>query len=137
VAAGDPEDPGDSEKGVASSAGEASGRDGAEDGAEGAGAPVSTEAADAVLALAAAVEAKAEHPIGRAIVAEAKARGLRRERAKGFRALAGRGASATVGEREVAVVSARVVNERGLRLPPRLVHAARDAAALGKTVVYL
>jgi Cu2+-exporting ATPase len=94
-------------------------------------------AEDEVLALAAAVEAKAEHPIGRAIVAEAKARGLRRERAKAFRALAGRGASATVGERELTVASARVVNERGLQLPARLVHAAREAASVGKTVVYL
>jgi Cu2+-exporting ATPase len=90
-----------------------------------------------VLALAAAVEAKAEHPIGRAIVAEAAARGLKRERSSKFAALAGRGATATVGGRTATVASRRLVNERGLLLTPSLVHASLDAAGAGRTVVHV
>src|SRR5690606_38272407 len=50
---------------------------------------------------------------------------------------AGRGASATVDGRELAVASARVVTERGIKLEPELVRASRDAAAAGSTVVHL
>ena len=92
---------------------------------------------DRLIALAAAVEAKAEHPIGRAIVAEAKSRGLKVERATKFEALAGRGARATVAGRALTVASRRVVNERGLLLPAPLVHSSREAAEAGKTIVYL
>ena len=95
------------------------------------------EDVDRLIALAAAVEAKAEHPIGRAIVAEAKARGLKVERATKFEALAGRGAQATVSGRTLTVASRRVVNERGLLMPAPLVHSSRGAADAGKTIVYL
>jgi Cu2+-exporting ATPase len=90
-----------------------------------------------VLRLAAAVEAKSEHPIARAIVAAAKDRGARVPRAKAFAGLAGRGASATVEDRELLVASGRVVTERGLILDPELVNATREHAASGATVVYL
>lgn len=93
--------------------------------------------ADRLLALAASVETKAEHPIGRAIVAEAKSRGLKVERATKFEALAGRGAQATVAGRSLTVASRRVVNERGLLMPASLVHSSREAAEAGKTIVYL
>ena len=92
---------------------------------------------DEVLALAAAVEGKSEHPIARAIIAAAKERKLKVPRSKGFTSLAGRGVTATVGERELTVASRRVVTERGLELPAGLVTATRDVAAGGATVVYL
>jgi Cu2+-exporting ATPase len=98
---------------------------------------IGTAASDRVLALAAAVETKAEHPIGRAIVAEAKTRGLTVERASKFEALAGRGAQAVVAGRTVTVASRRVVNERGLLMPASLVHASRGAADAGRTIVYV
>ena len=92
---------------------------------------------DEVLALAAAVEQGSEHPIGRAIVAEAQARGLKRARATKFSSIAGRGVQATVGGRALSVVSGRVLTERSLVLDPELVHAARDLAPSGATIVYL
>ena len=92
---------------------------------------------DEVLALAAAVEAKSEHAIARAIVAEARSRKLTIARSKGFTALAGRGATATVGERELTVASRRLVTERGLELPAEIVNATREVASGGATVVYL
>ena len=92
---------------------------------------------DEVLALAAAVEVKSEHPIARAIVAEAHERGLTVPSSTKFSALAGRGAQATVDGRELVVASQRVVTERGIALPVDLVQGARDVADIGATVVYL
>jgi Cu2+-exporting ATPase len=93
------------------------------------------ERLDDVLALAAAVEDSSEHPIARAIVAHAAAEGVAVPKARGFEALAGRGASATVGGRALTVASVRLVTERGVKLDPALVQAAREVA--GSTVVYL
>ncbi len=92
---------------------------------------------DEALALAAAVEAKAEHPIARAIVAAAKERGLKVPRSARFTALPGRGAQASVGGRDLRVGSSRVATESGIHLPTVLVTAARDAQRDGATVVHL
>lgn len=89
------------------------------------------------LALAAAVESRSEHPIGRAIVDAAREREVPVPAASGFRALAGRGAVARVDGRELAVASSRYVTERAIRLDTELVHAAREAGAAGSTAVYL
>lgn len=94
-------------------------------------------AEDEALALAAAVEAKSEHPIARAILAAAQERGLKIERSTKFTALAGRGAQASVGGRELRVGSSRVATESGIHLSTALVHAARDAQREGATVVHL
>jgi Cu2+-exporting ATPase len=89
------------------------------------------------LGLAAAVEAKSEHPIARAIVAAARDRGIPIARSAKFTALAGRGAQASVGGRELRVGSSRVATEAGIHLDPPLVHAAREAQREGATVVHL
>ena len=94
-------------------------------------------AADEVLALAASVESKSEHPIARAIVTEARERGLSLTRSAGFASLAGRGAEADLGDRHVTVASRRLVTERGLLLVPELVHATKELTSEGKTVVYV
>ena len=91
--------------------------------------------ADAALALAAAVEKRSEHPIGRAIVAHAQQRGLTLARTARFTALPGQGASARVGEAEVVVGSPRLVIERGIMLDPELVNAKRDLDGRGAIVV--
>jgi Cu+-exporting ATPase len=64
-----------------------------------AAAPGFTEAE--LLRLAASAERHSEHPIGKAIVEEAAARGIALEEADGFTALPGRGVRATVGGRLV------------------------------------
>ena len=89
------------------------------------------------LALVAAVEAKSEHPIARALVAAANDRGLAVARSTKFAALAGRGAQASVGGRELRVGSSRVATESGIHLDTSLVHAVRDAQRDGSTVVHL
>ena len=90
-----------------------------------------------VLVLAAAVEAKSQHPIGAAIVAEAKARGLKGARASTFQSLAGRGVEAVVDGSTVTVASTRVVNERGLTMSAALVQARKEVDAAGNTVVFV
>lgn len=64
------------------------------------------EAAQAeVLRLAAAVESNSEHPLARAVVAEAASRGVALQSATEFVALPGQGAQATVEGRQVSVGS--------------------------------
>jgi Cu2+-exporting ATPase len=92
---------------------------------------------DEVLALAAAVEARSEHPIGRAIADEATARKLARPRIGKFASLPGRGVEATIDGVVVTVAAPRVLTERGIHLDPLLVHASRDASKDGKTVVFV
>ena len=88
---------------------------------------------DEALRLAAAVERDSEHPIARAIVAGAEARGQVVARAPGFEALPGRGARATVDGREVAVGGPRLLADRGLQPDP--IAAAWDA--LGRSVLHV
>ncbi|MGJ4843298.1 heavy metal translocating P-type ATPase [Leifsonia sp. Le1] len=101
----------------------------------------SVEATDgdvnALLALAASVEAPAEHPIARAIVAEAQQRGLTVSAAADFEALGGRGATATVDGVAVTVGAPRLLAERGLTPDAAVAEAARAAEAEGQTVVYV
>lgn len=58
---------------------------------------------DQLLALAAAVESKSEHPLARAVVAAAKDRALTIVDASAFQAEAGQGVRALVGEQQVAI----------------------------------
>jgi Cu2+-exporting ATPase len=90
-----------------------------------------------VLSRAAAVEADAEHPIGAAIVAAARERGLQVARAARFEALAGRGATGIVSGERVTVGSRRVVGERGAEVPSAMAAAAARAQAAGNTVVFV
>lgn len=112
------------------------GGDAGQSGLEGADA-AQADAEKRVLGLAASVEASSEHPIARAIVTAAQERGVSGVRASDFSALAGRGATATVAGRVLTMASGRLVTERGIRLDPVFVHAAREVAAEGATIVYL
>ncbi|MFF2030961.1 copper-translocating P-type ATPase [Arthrobacter sp. NPDC058192] len=78
---------------------------------------------DAVLGLAAAVEADSEHPLARSIVAAARERGVKIPPAEGFTSLTGRGVRATVEGRTVQVGGPALLRELGLQEP-------RDLAAV-------
>ncbi|MEO5704081.1 MAG: copper-translocating P-type ATPase [Candidatus Limnocylindrales bacterium] len=88
---------------------------------------------DEALALAAAVEGDSEHPLARAIVRGATARGLAVSRATGFQALAGKGASALVDGHEVSVGGPRLLADRSLQ--PLPMAAEWDRA--GRTVLHV
>jgi Cu2+-exporting ATPase len=88
---------------------------------------------DRALALAAAVEADSEHPLARAIVEGAKARGLTVPVAADFEPLAGRGAKARVDGSDVAVGGPRLLTEIGLTPDAR----AATWDATGRTVLHV
>ena len=92
---------------------------------------------DALLALAAAVEAPAEHPIGRAIVAAARERGITIPPVTDFEALGGRGAAGTVAGERIVVGAPRLLAERGASAGERIAAAADAASRHGQTVVYV
>jgi Cu2+-exporting ATPase len=97
--------------------------------------------ADGVLALAAAAEADSEHPLARAIVAEAAARGARVPVASGFSSAPAVGVTATVDGHEVRVGGPRLLEERGLDEVPDaaswreegaiVLHVVRDGEVVG------
>jgi Cu2+-exporting ATPase len=104
--------------------------------AESAGAADAAEsAADRMLALAAAVEARSEHPIASAIVA--RAADLPIAAVSSFAALAGRGAEGTVDGRVITIASRGLLTERSILLDADLVNASRQFGTEGKTVVYV
>jgi Cd2+/Zn2+-exporting ATPase len=67
-----------------------------------------------VVRLAASLETRSEHPIGRAIVEYAADTGIRPVSVEAFQALPGRGAEARVGAHGLVVGSHRLFEERGL-----------------------
>ena len=93
----------------------------------------STGDATEALRLAAAVEADSEHPIARAIVDGARARGLSVPVATAFETLAGRGARAQVEGRAVAVGGPRLLAELSLAPLPK----ALEWDLAGRTVVHV
>jgi P-type Cu2+ transporter len=91
---------------------------------------------DNLIALAAAVESTSEHPLAKAIVAEAKRRGLDQPSATNFEALAGRGAKALVEGERVVVGGPRLLTEAKVTVPPEVEKLTIAWASDGKTVLY-
>ena len=90
---------------------------------------------DRLLALAASAEAPSEHPVGRALLRAAEARGLAIFPASGFESLTGLGVRAVVEGRRVEVGSGRFMASLGVDASP----LAARAAAFGddaKTPLY-
>jgi Cu2+-exporting ATPase len=71
---------------------------------------------DWLLALAAAVERESEHPLAKAVTRYAEERDARRLRARGFDAVAGQGAVATVDDHRVAIGNRRLMETEGVSL---------------------
>ncbi len=90
-----------------------------------------------LLAHAAAVEANSEHPLARAIVAEAKRQNLPMLQAADFKALPGRGAQARVNGENIVIGGPRLLTEGKIVLPPELEKLTTSWASEGKTVLYV
>ena len=88
-----------------------------------------------LLALAAAVEANSEHPLAKAIVAEARHRNLPTLQASEFEALPGRGAQARVIGKNVMVGGPRLLSEDKVTVPPEVEKLTNAWASEGKTVL--
>jgi Cu+-exporting ATPase len=95
-----------------------------------------TASEDEILALAAAAEQGSEHPLGEAIVARAKERGLALPPIGEFTTVPGQGIDAMAQDGRVLLGNRTLMEARGIdveALAPR----ARALAASGKTAVYL
>ena len=86
-----------------------------------------------LLTLAAGAEAPSEHPLGRAVAAAARARGLRVPSAQRFRARPGRGVQARVDDRDVLVGHPVLLPEGAPGDPARALVAELETA--GRTAV--
>jgi Cd2+/Zn2+-exporting ATPase len=86
--------------------------------------PVQGVAADEVLRVAASLEMRSEHPIGRAIVAHSAERGIQPLLVESFQSLPGRGAEGRFGSSVILAGSHRLFEERALCSPA--VEAALD-----------
>ena len=91
-----------------------------------------TRDANEALRLAASLEQQSEHPLGRAIVAEAAARGLRLTEPSEFDSPVGRGVIGRVDNRHVVIGNARFLEEYGVSAKPLALRAEelrREAAS--------
>src|ERR1700719_3719376 len=91
---------------------------------------------DDLIARAAAVEFNSEHPLAKAIVAEAKRRSLTQLSATNFVALPGRGAEALVDGKSVIIGGPRLLTEAKVTIPTDLEKRTTAWASDGKTVLY-
>jgi Cu2+-exporting ATPase len=91
---------------------------------------------DDLIARAAAVESNSEHPLAKAIVAEAKRRNVNRLAATNFEALPGRGAKAVVAGQSVVIGGPRLLTAANATLPPGVEKRTTAWASDGKTVLY-
>jgi len=91
---------------------------------------------DTVLVHAAALEATSEHPLAAAIAAGARARGLAVSALKEFRSIVGKGVAGRMGQVELLLGSARLLEESGVSTAALESDAERLRHA-GHTVVFL
>jgi Cd2+/Zn2+-exporting ATPase len=87
--------------------------------------PISGASADDLLRVAASIESRSEHPIGRAIFEHAQLESVPLDRISGFEALPGLGAQARIGDAAVVLGSHRLLEERGVCTDD--LHAVLDA----------
>ncbi|HMJ20871.1 MAG TPA: heavy metal translocating P-type ATPase, partial [Terriglobales bacterium] len=90
-----------------------------------------------LLAHAAAVEGNSEHPLAKAIVAEAKRRNLPTLQAADFEALPGRGAQARVNGENIVIGGPRLLTEGKVTVPSEVEKLTAAWASEGKTVLYV
>ncbi|MCP5414605.1 MAG: copper-translocating P-type ATPase [Chromatiaceae bacterium] len=89
-----------------------------------------------VLRMAAAAESGSEHPLGLAVVAAAKERGLDLPPLDAFEAIPGYGIRATIEGRRVLIGAMRLMTREQIHVSALGQHAERDAAE-GKTPVFI
>ncbi len=76
--------------------------------------PLNGHSEEELLERAASLEAESTHPLARAVLAEAKARGIAPSAVSGFTVLPGKGAEGTIEGRHFWIGSHRLMEERGL-----------------------
>lgn len=90
---------------------------------------------DTMLAIAAALEARSEHPLAKAVVDAVEAQGLEVPAVSDFDVVAGKGVSGMVEGTPYRIGRPEWVSEVGLELPPRLQEGLDEAEARGESVI--
>lgn len=90
-----------------------------------------------LLRLAASCEQLSEHPLGNAIVEEAKARGMELTRPETFQSVTGAGILTELDGKPVGIGNFRLVEQLGLSLNDKLQEIAGTAADEGKTPMFV
>ncbi|MBM4435215.1 MAG: heavy metal translocating P-type ATPase, partial [Chloroflexi bacterium] len=98
--------------------------------------PLSAFAEDELLRLAASAEVGSEHPLGEAIVARARERGVALASAERFEAISGKGIEARIDGRAVAVGNLALMRDRAVDLDGAG-GRARSLAEAGQTPMFL
>ena len=93
-------------------------------------------AEDDLLCLAASAERGSEHPLGQAVVQEARNRGLSLKEATDFGAIPGHGIRAKVGDRHLLVGNRRLLQENGIAVAD-IEAQASDLEREGKTAMLI
>lgn len=91
--------------------------------------------ADVILHLACIAEKYSEHPLGRAVLAAGKEKGLSIPEPDHFKSTAGRGVEATWGELRIRVGKPSFFHDAGLTLAPQLDQAITQQSEQGRTAV--
>lgn len=103
--------------------------------------PLGGRSPEEVLALAASAERDSEHPVGRAIVRQAEAQGLKLEPVTDFMAVPGHGIRATVGSppdrQRLLLGNLRLMEAEGIPIDAEAEQALDDLAKAGLTPMYL
>jgi Cu2+-exporting ATPase len=87
------------------------------------------------LRLAAALEARSEHPLARAVVEEAASRGLDSPSVSDFKVVAGKGVAGVVEGKAYRIGRPEWIAEQGLELPAELTRGLDKAEARGESVI--
>lgn len=98
--------------------------------------PMGKESEATVLRYTASVDRQSEHPIARAIVAEANKQNLKLSAARNFQRIAGKGARANVDGLEVLVGSQTLLTDLGLPLDDQTKTKIDQLSAQGKTIIF-
>jgi Cd2+/Zn2+-exporting ATPase len=99
--------------------------------------PTDCCSADELLALAATVEARSEHPLAQAIVNAARDRQLPLGEATNLQAVAGKGVSAQTDGRTIRIGTLVYLHEQGVLIPAELTARVETLETQGKTVMLI
>jgi Cd2+/Zn2+-exporting ATPase len=90
-----------------------------------------------LLTLAAALEARSEHPLAKAIVQAAHDRSLNLPPSTGFRAVPGQGVEGHIDGRSLWMGNERMFHERGIEIPTEIKDKALELEKDGQTAMYV
>jgi Cu+-exporting ATPase len=92
---------------------------------------------DEILRIAGSLEQLSEHPIGEAIVGEARERGLKIAEPSEFESLMGRGVKGIIEGQEVVIGSERLMKERGTKMGSEIQSNAEGLFDKGMTLAFI